>query len=161
MPSRIPMTDQRSRRAGITLSLVLLLPAALAAGGCGDNDTEADALGVGAECTTDEQCGAEQSCLAFKGGYCGLAGCSADLDCPENSRCVTHDDGENYCFRTCLDKTECNRNRSATQEANCSSSVVFVEADTTAKACVPPSSDTTAGTDAGSEADGDAGDKKK
>lgn len=110
---------------------------------CGGSD--ADELGVGAECTSSDECLQDddfaQECLGqFKGGYCGLVGCTSDLDCPEDSACVTHDDNVNYCFRICLDKAECNANRSVENEANCSSSTVFVDGAMGRKACIPPSS---------------------
>jgi hypothetical protein len=116
--------------------------------GCGDDDdaSGADRLGVGAECSANSDClrqgdgGVNLACLdQFKGGYCGLEDCSDDGDCPDQSACVAHDDGRNYCFRTCANKPECNANRSVDQEANCSSSVDFVESATSGKACVPPS----------------------
>lgn len=111
---------------------------------CGDDstETEADRLGVGAACSANADCQEAQSCLTeFKGGYCGLADCVSDKDCPEPSACVTHDDGKNYCFRTCGTKDDCNANRSSDNEANCSSSVTFTEADANkqTKACIPPS----------------------
>ena len=124
-----------------SITTALLLVFGLAAGGC-DDDTEADRLGVGAQCVASE-CDEELElvCLTqFKGGYCGLEDCTADLDCPEGSACVAHTDGVNYCFRICLDKPECNRNRDVENESNCSSNVVFVEGKTGVKACVPPSS---------------------
>ncbi len=110
---------------------------------CGDDSgTEADRLGVGAQCNVDDDCNQSeklvQSCLSFKGGYCGVEGCKSDADCPEQSACVTHDDGVNYCFRVCRDKPECNVNRDADLESNCSSSVDFVDSSRTDKACVPP-----------------------
>lgn len=107
--------------------------------GCGGDD-DADDFGIGAECAVNDDCDVDmgQSCLGFKGGYCGLEGCAAHDECPENSACVTHDDGLNYCFRICGDKADCNANRSVENEANCSSSVDFVE-PIAAKACVPPS----------------------
>lgn len=113
-------------------------------GGCGD-DTEADRFGVGAECTSTDECNQEtnQECLtAFAGGYCGIQDCVDDLDCPDASGCVAHTDGINYCFRICVDKLECNRNRSVDVESNCSSNVDFVEGAQGRKACVPPSSGT-------------------
>lgn len=116
--------------------------------GCGGPGTEADRVGVGAECTRDADCPIvacdtepcpELVCLTqFSGGYCGLADCTADVDCPNGSACVTHDDGRNYCFRLCANKPECNLHRSVEVEANCSANVVFVEPQS-AKACVPPS----------------------
>lgn len=111
--------------------------------GCGDDEdeTEADRLGIAAECGADEDCTeAGQVCLMqFAGGYCGVANCQSHDDCPEASACVAHDDGNNYCFRTCTDKAECNENRSVDNEANCSANITFV-GDDVGKACVPPSS---------------------
>lgn len=114
---------------------------------CGDDDgTEADELGVGASCSSNDDClregdgGVNLSCLKqFKGGYCGLEGCRSNEDCPESSACVAHDDGKNYCFRSCKDKAECNANRDADDEANCSSNVEYVDDKTSGKSCVPPS----------------------
>jgi hypothetical protein len=109
--------------------------------GCSD---DADALGVGAECTSTENCDSgddeiKLTCLTtFKGGYCGIEGCTKNADCPESSICVTYDDGKNYCFRTCAEKAECNANRGAEVESNCSSSITRVE-EGTAKACIPSS----------------------
>lgn len=115
--------------------------------GCGDNDdgaTEADRLGVGAECTSDEVCqeaeqGVTKRCLLeFKGGYCGVTDCERNSECPAGSACVSHE-GKSYCFRSCVDKQECNANRSAENLANCSSSVVFLSGKKEGKVCVPPS----------------------
>jgi hypothetical protein len=108
--------------------------------GCGGNN--ADSLGVGAQCTMTSDCNTKlkEVCLTqFKGGYCGLEGCLHDTDCPADSACVMHTDGNNYCFRICVDKTECNANRDPVNEANCSSSVTFVDSAQNRKACVPPS----------------------
>jgi len=112
---------------------------------CGDDDdddgTEAQRRGVGAACIDDEDCTEEgQSCLDFKGGYCGVADCTSNLECPDGSACVAHDDGRNYCFLICTDKPQCNPYRPLEDEANCSANITFVDADTTFKACVPPSS---------------------
>jgi hypothetical protein len=104
--------------------------------------SDADSLGVGAQCkaTTDCNTDLQEVCLTqFKGGYCGLAGCTHDVGCPADSACVAHSDGHNYCFRICADKAECNANRDPANEANCSSSVTFVDAAGARKACVPPS----------------------
>ena len=119
--------------------LTLTLAAAVLALSCGDG-SEADRRGVGAECANNDDCTEEgQSCLAFKGGYCGVMGCTNNAGCPGGSLCVTHDDGVNYCFLVCDTKTDCNRNRSAANESNCSSNIVFAEQGTSGKACVPPS----------------------
>jgi hypothetical protein len=104
---------------------------------CGDG-TEADKAGIGAECTKTEDCQSGQQCLPFKGGYCGLQACTADEGCPRGSACVTHTDGVNYCFRICVDKADCNRNRSVENESNCSSNINFVTGTKDRKACVPP-----------------------
>ena len=132
----------------LTPALLWLCAAALV--GCGDDDHEvdADALGIGASCTRDEDChdgapdaGETQDCLTqFKGGYCGLTDCMATSDCPDGSACVRHDDGNNYCFRTCLDKAECNAHRGPDEESNCSSNIDFVGGSKSelGKACVPP-----------------------
>ena len=123
-----------------------LILVALLCSACGDDDgPEADRLGVGAECTSNDDClqedaGIMQECLLnFAGGYCGIEGCTSDADCPEASACIAHTDGINYCFRVCVDKPECNANRSVDNEANCSSNVTFTDGDMGRKACVPPS----------------------
>ena len=140
-----------TRRPCWLYTLWLLAPALLLCSGvpgCGDDEggTDADRLGVGAECRSDDDClqsrrdgGISQTCLRqFKGGYCGLEDCTRHEDCPERSACVRHDDGSHYCFRVCTDKAECNLNRSPDNEANCSSSIDWV-GDDSGKACVPPS----------------------
>jgi len=115
--------------------------------GCGDSgETEADRVGVGAECTDAAECEldddeVELECLTqFTGGYCGLEGCTGDQDCPEGSACVTHDDGNNYCFRVCVDKPDCNLNRVEENWSNCVGSITFVDPRNDRKACEPPSS---------------------
>lgn len=138
-------------------SMWVLVLAALASGllvGCGDSgETEADRIGVGAECTESAECESADEeitleCLTqFTGGYCGLEGCEGTADCsdgtccPDGSACVTADDGENYCYRLCQEKLDCNRNR-PTYDANCvgSGTIDFVDGTTELKACEPPSS---------------------
>ena len=103
----------------IRVGVVLFVMMMMAAGACSDN---ADDLGVGAQCASNDQCSSDpkqQTCLAFKGGYCGISGCTHDSDCPESSACIAHTDGTNYCFRTCADKPDCNANRDAENESNC------------------------------------------
>lgn len=118
------------------LSLCALL-LAVAVGACG---TPAQQAGIGIECAADDDCNDDNKCLAFKGGYCGLEDCDSDEDCPGGSACVTHDDGENYCFLLCRDKPECNGGRSGENESNCSGNITFIDAqDDGVKACVPPS----------------------
>ena len=130
-----------------TTKCLLLVIAALivclaGVGGCGDG-TEADEQLIGAECTKLEDCDddnpdtPELECiLDFKGGYCGRSDCTASSDCPEGSLCAAYESG-NYCFRTCTDKPECNRNRSVENESNCSSNIDPVEGGEE-KLCIPP-----------------------
>lgn len=118
-------------------ALALMLLIALSSCSSGP---EADMLGIGAQCSSADDCLEDQVCLTqFKGGYCGLVGCQGNVDCPEFSSCVSHSDGANYCFRDCVDKGECNYNRNPDQESNCSASVTFVDNVRGIKACVPPS----------------------
>lgn len=133
-------------RCLIFMCIVLLLTVS-----CGDDDgpgTEADRVGVGAACSTDDDCpqpvdtnAPAQVCLQqFDGGYCGIENCVDNTDCPDGAACVAHTDGVNYCFRICTDKSECNLNRPADAQSNCSANIEFTDSSTNAKACVPPSS---------------------
>ncbi|HEY0715806.1 MAG TPA: hypothetical protein VGF45_24190 [Polyangia bacterium] len=108
------------------------------AAGCGGSGTEAERRGIGAACSRNENCLEGLTCLSFKGGYCGLVGCTSDANCPAGSACVHHENTANYCFLVCNDKPECNRFRPVENEANCAANVTFVQPKT-AKACVPPS----------------------
>jgi hypothetical protein len=135
----------RLRVTGALAALALAISVSPLA--CGNDDgggSEAQRHGVGSACASDVDCWEEgQSCLTFKGGYCGVADCdpanvSAPL-CPNGSKCVTHTDGRNYCFLVCLDKIDCNWNRMPEDESNCSSNITFADASKTVKACVPPS----------------------
>ncbi|EDM73880.1 hypothetical protein PPSIR1_24109 [Plesiocystis pacifica SIR-1] len=132
---------RQSLSAFPALALALAASVAISLACSDDDETEADMLGVGAECAANEDCLEEQSCLTqFKGGYCGVTDCALDEDCPEGSACVAHTDGTNYCFRICTDKAECNANRDPDNESNCSANITFTDPETGAnKACVPPS----------------------
>ena len=106
---------------------------------CGSDYDEADRLGIGASCSTTEECAQDQQCLTeFKGGYCGVKDCKTNNDCPGSSACVIHSDGQNYCFRICLDKLDCNANRSVENESNCVSSVTYASGEKEGKVCEPP-----------------------
>lgn len=110
--------------------------------GCGSNQNEANRLGVGADCTTSSQCTPGQVCLTeFKGGYCGVSACLHDTDCPGGSACVT-DGQSNYCFLVCAQKTDCNLNRTAADESDCTSSLTFLDGTMNRKVCRPPNSGT-------------------
>ena len=133
-------------RRGLSVLLNVLL---LVAGGCGSNQNEANQRGVGAECGMTSDCTTSgEVCLTeFKGGYCGVAGCLHDTDCPQGSACVT--DGQtNYCFLVCDTKTDCNLHRSADNESDCTSSLTFLDTNNGRKVCRPPNSGTVT-TDAG------------
>jgi len=110
--------------------------------GCGEDDAN-DQL-IGGECATAADCDdgnddtpALDCILDFKGGYCGRAGCQNSTDCPEGSLCADLE-GSFYCFLACTDKAQCNQNRTADNESNCSSSVDPVEGGEQ-KLCIPPS----------------------
>lgn len=129
-------------------ALARLVPIGLWLAACGSdpppyNGTQADLIGVGAICKVDIDClqtdAAHQQCLTeFKGGYCGLKGCTTSADCPAGSGCVTYN-GATYCFRRCKEKAECNLNRPLELESNCSSNIDFVEGKAGDKPCIPPS----------------------
>jgi hypothetical protein len=123
-----------------TMALVMSVVAVVFSLSC-DDGTEAQRRGVGAACSATLACSESgQNCLTqFKGGYCGVAGCTDDTDCPSGSACVTHDDGMNYCFLICNVKPDCNRSRSVDVEANCSSSAVLLVEPKDRKVCTPPS----------------------
>jgi len=119
-----------------------VLAAMVVATACGGDDDTSEAVrsGVGDSCVTSDDCiHNDQECLTeFKAGYCGLKNCTADVECPEGSACVT-EGGINYCFLICVDKLDCNQRREPADEANCSSSVDFIDDTLNRKACVPPS----------------------
>ncbi len=131
----------------LMLPVLAVLLLSSACGGGSSGGTAAQRAGVGAECSATMSCAtyatadggvAPLACLSFKGGYCGLQGCSTSADCPAGSICVT-EGATNYCFLTCTDKSQCAANR-PTYPANCSSSFTWAHpADNNgAKACIPP-----------------------
>lgn len=110
-----------------------LLPflALLFIAGCGSDPKAA------AQCSSNDDCPDGQTCLTeFKGGYCGTKGCTATSDCADGTVCAV-ENGMNYCFLACEEKSECNDDRDAENEANCSSNLDLAEGGK-AKACVPP-----------------------
>ena len=129
--------------------LLALAAIFLLIGGCRN---DADTVGVAAQCDVTDDCPEyanadgdkiQLDCLTqFAGGYCGIADCADTLECPDGSICVAHIDGTNYCFRSCVDKSECNANRSPDTEANCSANFDWAvpAEDDGSKACIPPSS---------------------
>jgi hypothetical protein len=124
----------------LSTAIVAASIAAAAAVSCSDNGTPAEQRGVGAQCVTQSDCKEGLDCLDFKGGYCGLSGCTHDSDCPEGSACIlSYQPGTNYCFLVCVDKSDCNHFRAVDYESNCSSNVTFADGAKGRKACVPPS----------------------
>jgi hypothetical protein len=79
-----------------------------ACGSSSSGGSEAMRRGVGSACATNADCTEPgQTCLQFKGGYCGIEGCAGDAGaCPSGSACVQHTDGKSYCFFICVDKAE-------------------------------------------------------
>ena len=123
------------------MSRILCALVVAAVVGCGGGQSEAIKRGVGSECNADLKCTEMgQTCLPeFAGGYCGVAGCQHDTDCPGGSACVIDsDNGMNYCFLVCVDKTDCNAKRSAANESSCVSSLTFVDGTMNRKVCRPP-----------------------
>lgn len=95
--------------------------------------------GVGASCATEADCAANLDCVtSFDGGYCTVIDCSANADCPNDSRCVTLNDGHNYCLRTCNGTNACTFCRPYELGGDCTSDADFVEADTAVDVCLPP-----------------------
>lgn len=132
------MTQRRWWSSIGAMSMVLGILTLASVGACGSVN-DANQRGVGAQCASNADCSeANQTCLAFKGGYCGVRGCMQDSSCPPGSACIAHTDGMKYCFLVCDTKANCNANRTPDVEANCSSSVTFVEGAKGRKACVPP-----------------------
>jgi hypothetical protein len=127
---------------GATPRTVMGIALLLASGFSCSDESESDRMGIASVCTQDKDCekvgDVQLTCLtAFKGGYCGLAGCAQDSDCPTGAACIA-EAGVNYCFRECIDKPECNLHRTVDAEANCVGSAVHVGVSS-AKVCVPPS----------------------
>ena len=132
---------QKKTMALSFLTLILLVS-------CSDDAPRVDQIGIGGQCVLQDDCNQDLdslSCLTtFKGGYCGREGCDNNSQCPEGSVCVT-EVGVSYCFRTCAEKVDCNANRDAENESNCSGSFSLTEATDTMptsqpKVCIPPSS---------------------
>lgn len=71
---------------------------------------------VGDACSADSQCGGgicARSSLYFMGGYCTVASCVDDQDCPADARCFDDTFGyspyPSYCARTCQTGSNCGR----------------------------------------------------
>lgn len=140
------LVPMKTRSATAIAGIVIL-----SALGCSGGN-EADRIGIASECGNDDDCplvkiaseDVHLMCLTqFTAGYCAIEGCQRASDCPEGATCVAHDDGKEYCFRECSNKSECNANRSPDGEANCSANFDFKDPGDEVsglKACIPPSS---------------------
>jgi hypothetical protein len=93
--------------------------------------------GVGAACAGGADCATGLECiLTLAGGYCTTRGCTSNAECPADSACVRHSDGQNYCFKSCVGKGDCTFCRGWDDLAECAADVEFVEAGT-GSVCVP------------------------
>ena len=131
------------------IAAVMLLGAVAGCGG--DDSTEADRIGVGAECTVDSSADPPSTCpvvemdiqldclTQFKGGYCGLEGCTGDVTArrgrPASPMTTARTTASEF-VRTSRIAT----NRSVENESNCVGSITFVDDRNERKACEPPSS---------------------
>ena len=97
--------------------------------------------GVGAACTGNDDCDPDLECLTtFGGGYCGKANCESNADCPQQSLCVQHPDGDGFCLLPCSSDVDCSFCRPLDNDAAytfCTDDVTFVEAASTGQVCVP------------------------
>ncbi len=94
--------------------------------------------GVGAACTSNDDCDPDLECLTdVRGGYCGTRDCTADSECPENTRCVTHANGNNYCLRTCATNSDCSFCRGPALAIDCVDDANLVDPTVPAMVCVP------------------------
>jgi hypothetical protein len=75
---------------------------------------------------------------SFDHGYCTIADCTLNADCPNDARCVTLPDGHNYCLRTCTGPNSCTFCRPFEFGGECTGDVDFAEAGTTGEVCLPP-----------------------
>jgi len=95
------------------------------------------ACDVGADCNDDADCNGLECIAGFPGGYCTRRDCVSNDDCPANSLCVSSDDGNNYCYKSCASASDCSFCRHDGLAANCSDAVTFAEDGTTGSVCVP------------------------
>ncbi len=70
----------------------------------GPCESAADCGDDGALCVTRVGAGGFE--LTFPSGYCSIAGCSGDADCPEGSGCLSAA-GMNACLALCEDENDC------------------------------------------------------
>ncbi len=62
---------------------------------------------TGAACHYFSECAGPRGCLfEDKGGYCAVAGCASDWDCPLDAWCITHS-GFFWCAAECSKPTDC------------------------------------------------------
>jgi hypothetical protein len=93
--------------------------------------------GVGAACSVVEDCAAGLECIpTATGGYCTQRDCSTNADCPQDSFCVTHTDGVNYCLKRCSVASDCSFCRPWQYAGTCSDQVVYAEDGTSGTVCL-------------------------
>jgi hypothetical protein len=93
--------------------------------------------GIGAACSSDDDCG-DLSCVrGATGGYCSKRDCAVNDDCPGDSLCVTSG-GSSYCYKACSAASDCSLCRFDGVRPACSDDVVFAEDGTTGSVCIPP-----------------------
>lgn len=63
------------------------------------------ARGIGAACTTPDECDSGSCAKSLPGGYC-TQGCASAADCPTGTECVTYG-GQSFCFDACLNNGDC------------------------------------------------------
>jgi len=122
--------------------ILLLGTLVIGASGCSDGNgqSEAQRIGLGAECLLGMDCGegGELDCIPFDGGYCTSSGCQA-LGCPDGSLCARDAIlGQTFCMLSCESAEDCNSNRSDENAAECTSSIEILDEVEGAKVCVPP-----------------------
>ena len=62
---------------------------------------------VGDACSSNLDCGTQVTCdLSQPGGYCTVQNCLPG-NCPDESVCVTFDNGENWCMAMCGSADDC------------------------------------------------------
>ena len=63
---------------------------------------------VGDKCTTSNDCPAGTVCdTDSPGGYCLVANCDGDEDCPDEAVCVNFTDSLRYCLLKCKKNSDC------------------------------------------------------
>ena len=63
---------------------------------------------IGDKCKTSNDCPAGTVCdTDSPGGYCLVANCDADEECPEEAACVKFTESQRYCLKKCKKNSDC------------------------------------------------------